>query len=146
MFELSTVENQTDQFTRHQILLDGAPMSFASVMQSWSDDESFREFHNRALVDSAFKGFRWETPALTKTTVSEAYEFVLVNTPGFCKRKTDAVTFGNKFREAADETVIVFPNLGRNATMIVPTPEAMAIWQPSFEWHRSLKSTVSGKS
>jgi len=106
------------------ILMDGSPMSFRSVLRCWTEDKSFRTFYSRVLSESSFAGFRWETPPLTTKTVSQAFEFVLVNSPGFCKRKTDPVPFRKKFEVVSDRDVITFPNLRGDATMIVPTPRA----------------------
>lgn len=124
MLELTTEETKPDRFTRHKIIADGQPMSFDSVLESWTTNESFRTFFAKALSESSFEGYRWETPPLTDETVSQEFEFVLVNSPGFCKRKTNPVPFRKKFESAAGKEVITFANLSGDATMIVPTPQA----------------------
>jgi hypothetical protein len=124
MFELTTEESQPGRFTRHKIICDESTMSFDAVLESWVNDETFRTFFSNALSGSSFAGFRWETPPLITATISNAFEFVLVNSPGFCKRRTDSVTFQEKFRDAKREDVITFANIGGDATMIVPTPKS----------------------
>ena len=124
MFELTTEEQQSDQFTRHQIHSGGSPMLFDSVLESMVNDETFRTFFSNLLSGSSFAGFRWETPSLTTETVSQVLEFVLINSPGFCKRKTDPVPFSEKFKDANGEDIITFDNIRGDATMIVPTPQA----------------------
>lgn len=123
MYQLTTEEKKAGRFTRHQILSDGEPMRFSDVLDAWQTDSEFREFHTAVLADSAFEGFRWETPALTSDTATFIYEFVLVNSPGFCKRRTDDRTFRRQFREAGEDSVIAFANLSGDATMVVPVPQ-----------------------
>jgi len=123
MFELTTEETRPDRFARHQILHHGQSMRFESVCDAWQHDASFRNFHQQVLADCPFEGYRWETPPLTNQTAKSIYEFVLVNAPRFCQRRTDQRTFAKQFGDAGNETVIVFPNLSGDATMIVPTPE-----------------------
>lgn len=122
MFELTTEENQS-QLTRHRINVDTTPMSFRAVLNGWESDESFRSICTEWLASSSFDGFRWETPALTTNTADDPFEFVLVNSPFFCKRKTDKITFAKKFREGKGKDVITFANLRGDANMIVPTPQ-----------------------
>ena len=122
MFEQITIETKTDQFSRHQIHVAGKAMSFRSVCAAWQNDPSFRSFYTQMLKGCPFEGYRWEMPAITELTADRIYEFVLVNSPGFCKRTTDSRTFGKRFRDADGETVIAFANLSGDAMMVVPTP------------------------
>ncbi len=86
MFELTTEESKPGRFTRHKIICDGSTMSFDAVLDSWTEDQTFRTFFSNSLSESPFAGFRWETPPLTTATISNAFEFVLLNSPRFCKR------------------------------------------------------------
>ena len=99
-------------------------MSFRSVCEAWQNDPLFRSFYTQSLRRCPFEGYRWEMPAITERTADRVYEFVLINSPGFCKRSTDPRTFAKQFRDADGETVIAFANLSGDAMMIVPTPEA----------------------
>jgi hypothetical protein len=123
MFDLTLEETKPNGFTRHRVILDGSPMSFESVIDAWRHDQSFRSFYSQALASSAFQGFRWESPALTIETAQQPFEFVLINSPSFCKRPTDFKTFEKKFADKVNHDVIKFSNLRGDATMIVPTPK-----------------------
>jgi len=122
MFELTNEEIQ-NRFTRHRIHIDSRPMSFKTTIDAWKNDEVFRTFCTQALANSTFDGFRWETPALTTDTAEAPFEFVLVNSPFFCKRKTDSRTFAKKFQAGKGKDVITFANLRGDANMVVPTPQ-----------------------
>lgn len=99
------------------------PLKFAEVISRWRMDKSFRQYFNQLLMESPFTAFRWETPSLSFETQDNDFEFVLVNTPRFAKRKTDKNTFRSKFTTSEDDFGVVnFSNLSGDATMIVPSP------------------------
>jgi hypothetical protein len=101
--------------------LDASPVSYAEVLRRWQIDAGFRSFFIAVLADSPYSAFRWETPAITKSSASQAFEFVLLDSPGLA-RTPDTEAFGEHFRSATDGGVIAFPNLGSDAIMIVPCP------------------------
>jgi hypothetical protein len=90
------------------------------VINAWQQDEAFRTFFNVLLADVAFTAFRWETPALTTATLTQPFEFVLLDSPGLARRpEPDA--FAEHF-PAAYADVVTFTNLGRDAILVSPTP------------------------
>ena len=105
------------RFTIHQ---HDRPISVADVLRSWQVDARFRSWFNALLSDSPYTAFRWETPPVTTTSVSQPFEFVLLESPGL-DRSPDPLAFAEHFGNATDG-VIVFPNLGGDATMVVPCP------------------------
>ena len=97
-------------------------MTFAEVLRGWQEDAAFRAFFTELLAASPFTDFRWETPPIASATADRAFEFVLLDSPGLAD-VADAEAFADYFatsRENAD--VISFPNLGRDATLVVPCP------------------------
>lgn len=124
MFEAKTF-NDSKHLTRYELAHDGAAISRIDVIRHWSNDQSFRAFFTQLLSYSSFRAFRWETPAVTRENMSRPFEFVLIDTPGFVKRKSDVATFREYFTD--DETncgVVVFKNLGGDATLVVPSPRS----------------------
>lgn len=101
--------------------LGSQPVSFADVLRAWSDDAGFRSLFNAQLADAPYAAFRWETPPVTDATISRPFEFVLLDSPGLALR-ADPEAFAEHFGAASEEGVVVFPNLGRDAIMVVPCP------------------------
>jgi len=101
--------------------LDGSPVSYAEVLRSWQIDADFRSFFIRILSASPFESFRWETPPLTSSTSTRSFEFVMLDSPGLA-RAPDLKTFAGHFRRDAEGGVVEFPNVGKDAILVVPCP------------------------
>ena len=93
-------------------------MSYSQVLQNWIDDEGFRTFFAALLADAPFAAYRWETPPLTRTNVNLVFEFVLIDCPGL-NRPPDSRAFDDEIGTSTAPAV-AFPNLGGDATLIVP--------------------------
>jgi hypothetical protein len=105
---------------RFMLELDSKPATFADVLRGWQVDASFRALFNSLLADAPYTAFRWETPAVTTATVLQPFEFVLLDSPGLARRpETEA--FAEHFADA-ESRIAVFPNLGGDAIMVVPSP------------------------
>jgi len=117
----------SDSITHFRILdSNQTALSFAQVIELWVDKSekgaSFRNQFSQCLSESAFPAFKWETPVVDLDRLSREFEFVLLNSPGL-DRKENPTAFGQHFQDAPDTTkTLRFPNLGRNAVMVVPTP------------------------
>jgi hypothetical protein len=107
----------------------GRPATYAEVLRGWRSDAAFRSLFNALLADAPYTAFRWETPAVTADTVSRPFEFVLLNSPGLAPRP-DPQAFAEHFR-GAETDVVAFPNLGKDAILVVPCP----IVEPSAYGH-----------
>ena len=70
------------------------------------------------MAKQTFKSFRWETPPLTTETVEQPFKFVIIDSPELLKA-ADLKPF-KKFLQPKD-SVNTFPNLGKNATLVIPT-------------------------
>jgi len=84
---------------------DDQELSFREVVELWADvhrDGSlFRAFHCQLLSDIPFEAYKWEG----------------------LDRPEDQTAFQNQFDNAEDSAqTIEFPNLGRNAILVVPRP------------------------
>lgn len=101
--------------------LDSSPISFAEVLRRWQQDIEFRSWFITLLAGSPFSAFRWETPPITTATANRSFEFVLLDSPELAA-KPDAEAFAEHFRTATADGVAAFPNLGRDATLVVPCP------------------------
>jgi hypothetical protein len=120
---------RTEKLARGRILrftidLDSSPVSFAEVLRRWQHDAEFRSLFLALLADAPFAAFRWETPAITTATADRPFEFVLLDSPGLA-REPDPNAFAEHFHQAGNSSVIEFPNLGKDAIMIVPCPNGV---------------------
>jgi hypothetical protein len=106
---------------RVTIDLGSSPVSYAEVLRRWKSDADFRSFFIGLLADSPFSAFRWETPPITAATANRPFEFVLLDSPGLA-RDPDADAFAEHFSGLAPGGVVEFPNLGKDAIMVVPCP------------------------
>jgi hypothetical protein len=105
---------------RLEIAIDSRPASFGEVIQAWQDDGGFRSLFNSLLADVPYSAFRWETPPVTEGTLSQPFECVILDSPSLA-RQPDREAFAEHF-ENSERTIAVFPNLGRDAVMVVPLP------------------------
>jgi hypothetical protein len=99
-----------------------SPVSYADVIHLWQNDAGFRTFFIDLLVDSSFSAFRWETPPITAATANQPFEFVLLDSPDLAS-DPDSAAFDEHFNTMAPGGVVEFPNLGRDAIMVVPCPD-----------------------
>jgi hypothetical protein len=98
------------------------PLAFGKVIDLWRQDREFHSFFNSLLADACFEAYRWETPAVTAPALDREFEFVILNCPGLITHP-DSSAFAAQFRMAsAGSEVVTFPNLGKDAILVVPLP------------------------
>lgn len=99
-------------------------LSWQEVITLWRSEAAFRGFFSKALAGAPFEGFFFETPPLTRESMGDPFEFVLVNGQVLTTLRADAGPFGNQFAIAGQaEEVLTFPNLGHDAILVVPSPQ-----------------------
>jgi hypothetical protein len=108
---------------KYAIDLDSTPVSYAEVLRRWQNDADFRTLYMGLLADSPFSAFRWETPPITTATANRPCVLVVFVIPGLAK-KTEAAAFAERFKGAPETGVVEFANLGNDAVLIVPCPNA----------------------
>jgi hypothetical protein len=107
---------------RISIDLESNPISFAEALRRWQSDAEYRSLFIGLLANSPFTAFRWETPPITTATSERPFEFVMLDCPGLA-RTPDADAFAEHFHTTGQhDDVIAFPNLGKDAIMVVPCP------------------------
>ena len=123
MFDAPVETIEGGRVMRYAIAANSTPLTYAQVLDLWQQDDAFRTYFISLLSDSPFAGYRWETPAITADNSDRPFEFVLVDSPGFSTRKTDSRPFQNYFTtDDADEGIVTFDNLRKDARLIVPSP------------------------
>ncbi|PWQ96791.1 DUF6940 family protein [Leucothrix arctica] len=127
MFKAIIVNEEAGRVAKYRVIRNGSPLTYANVLDLWSTDFTFREYFTSLLAASPFTAYRWETPALNIGTVDNEFEFVLINSPSLCNRKTDAATYKKYFtNKEKNGGIVTFANLGGDATLIVPSPRTDA--------------------
>ncbi len=102
---------------------DSAPISCASVIQRWQTDAGFRDYFIALLASSPFDAFRWETPPVTTASADRPFEFVLIDSPEIAL-DPDPAEFAAYFDGIEPGGVVEFPNLGGDAILVAPAPDA----------------------
>jgi hypothetical protein len=88
-------------------------------------NETFRSQLIAALAESPFAAYFWETPPVMASSLDRPFEFVLSDACVLAKASPDTGAFHEHFERDDDhDGVVVFENLGRDATLVVPCPLA----------------------
>lgn len=112
-----------ERVRRLRIQGDGAPVTVAQVLDGWRHDSEFRRFYIGILAHARFEAMFWEAPPLTWHDLDRPYECVLVDSPQLACIDADPSAFEGHFGSACDEDpVLIFPNLGNDALLVVPCP------------------------
>ena len=123
MYSADVVQLTEGRVLRFSLLSDGEPLSWSDVVHRWQIDQSFRRFFISVLADAPFPAYFWETPPVTRNSIDREFEFVLVDSRSLAGVRTDEQAFANHFASAKPgASVIEFPNLSGDATLVVPCP------------------------
>ena len=105
----------------------GASISTGTTLELCRSDDEFRAQLIGILAGAPFEAYFWETPPLTASTLGRPFEFVLSDAPALARAAPDLDAFRQHFESDTDhDGVVVFENLGRDATLVVPRPLAPA--------------------
>ena len=128
MASWSTVLNPLSETIHHYVFLDkeNKPLSYAEVVRLWcnngTEGAAFRQLTTATLSESPFVAFKWETPVVDTARMDRNFEFVTLDSPSLDRRENPNA-FGEHFdRSNTNQMTLQFPNIGRNAVMVVPTP------------------------
>ena len=119
--DVQALDHQTSKTT---ISLGARLLTTGEVLQLWQENETFARSFTSMITQSAFDAFFWETPPLTSTNLDRPFEFVLVSAPSLLGLLPDPLAFAKHFRTNPSEQIVTFSNLGGDATLVVPTPQA----------------------
>lgn len=97
-------------------------LPYGAVLEGWRTDAGFRSFFNQLLADAPFAACFWETPPLTSTRLDQSFECMIVDSPALAGVTAERAAFAAYFDSASD-IVTDFPNLGRDALLVVPCPK-----------------------
>jgi len=127
MWESDTELLHSDQVQQHFIISRNKHLSYSEVIKLWQHNADFREFFVSLLAGAPFSAYFWETPPVTHATTKQDFQFVLVNSPELAGVTAEPGSFEVYFQSThASEGIVTFPNLGKDAMLVVPCPDKSA--------------------
>ena len=96
--------------------------TYADVVAHWQHDRDFRSFFNRVLAEVPYEAFRWETLAVTASTVAREFEFVVLDCPSLLTTPNPNAFAEHFSSKSVCDNVVSFANLGKDAVLVVPLP------------------------
>ena len=107
----------------YRVVENDFPVPFQRFFDLLATSAEFTDWYTATLAAFGAEAFYWELPPLMQTTLGEAAEFVLIGAPALARIPPERAAFASYFEQAASEDVIVFPNLGGDAVLVVPCPQ-----------------------
>lgn len=112
--ELERLSEQSVRYTFGEL-------TFRDVLEGWEKSAGCRRFFTTLIAESEFRGLTWETPSLCRSGLSKRFEFVITDSPLLVSSGVDPKPFSEHFRSQPQaESVLIFPNLGGDALLVVP--------------------------
>ncbi len=100
-------------------------LRWKEVVQRWcSGSPNQLEAWNEFLARAPFPAYFFETPPTTSSGTDQFFEFVLVDAPSLVAVAPDPRPFSEAFRAEPHAGAVMFPNLGGDAVLVSPTPQA----------------------
>lgn len=111
---------------------DGSVLSFRQLFERLGSSPDFADWYSESLGNFEADAFYWELPPLTHSTLDDDARYVLIEAPMLARLPAEPSPFAAHFEKNPNEDVVVFPNLGRDATLIVPAPRGPLDAYPHF--------------
>ena len=128
MYAMDTQEIPSGR--KYRVTEGDAPMPFRRFFELLASDEDFTDWFCCTLAEFEGAAFYWELPPLTDATFDDAAEFVLIEAPMLARVPPERAPFAEQFERAGGDDVVVFPNLGGDAVLVVPCPRGAEAHYP----------------
>lgn len=102
---------------------DHGPASRRAFFEALATDSSLGRSLTAALRGSRHVAFAWEMPLFSDATAEMDAVFAVIDSPGLVGVAPDPSPFAMQF--ASDEPIVTFANLGDDAVLVVPSPDAI---------------------
>ena len=112
------------------IAQNGAQLSFGEFFSLMASSQDFTKWYSTVLADCGLQAFFWEFPPLTRESLDTKVEFVLVEAASLAALQPESASFDGQFSRQPGADVVVFPNLGGDALLIVPAPLGPSLAYP----------------
>lgn len=120
MYTMTTADIPSGR--QYRVFEGDAPLPFRRFFELIGTGDGFADWYTGELAAFDAEAFYWELPPLTSGTIDRDAEFVLIEAPMLARFPPERAPFSSYFDRAPDKDVIVFPNLGGDAVMVVPCP------------------------
>lgn len=121
-FEASVRSKNKGNLQIFRLKQDNRDLEYRDVLNLWENDPEFLDFYISIFKKCGFNSYIWETPPISTDTISQAFEFVLLNTP-ISSNRADPDTYKQYYdKNNSNDGVVSFPNLGHDAILVVPSP------------------------
>ena len=107
---------------RYRILDDGSCLSFRQLFDLLVSSADFADWYSDTLAAFTTGAFYWELPPLSNSSFDDEAEFVLIDAPPLARLLPEPTPFASQFEGCPGQDVVVFPNLGGDAILVVPCP------------------------
>ena len=102
-------------------------LTFSALFGLLQDNRDFAGWYTDLLKNSPFRSYFWEHPPLTSSSFNRGVEFAMIDAPILDSMRPDTEAFCSHF---AGEDVATFRNLGGDAILIAPSPDASSRTYP----------------
>jgi hypothetical protein len=109
---------------RYQILAEGRRLSFRTYFSLLEGNAAFAEWYTDLIAGTSLSAFFWEHPPVTRATLDQPMEFVLVESTALARLPPNPEPFREQFAREPDAIVVTFANLRGDALLVAPTPVA----------------------
>lgn len=120
MWEAIITTEDSSKIRKIKITQSGVVCSFRTLIHLWKTNRAFRIFYNELLVTSPYEAFYWEVAPMVIDRLDDPFEFVLIDSQPLKNIAADSSAFRSYF--TADQAVVSFWNLGKDAKLVVPCP------------------------
>ncbi len=116
----------------YQVLEEGSALSCRQLFERLRSSPDFADWYTDTLESFESDAFYWELPPLTRSTLDNDARFALIEAPMLARLPAEPTPFAAHFDKHPGEDIVVFPNLGGDAILIVPTPRGPHDAYPHF--------------
>jgi len=124
MWQAFLEESQTGQAFRYRIAAQGDALTYGEAIDLWAGSAGFRSFYSTLLAEIDVDAYFWELPPVTRKSLDQPFEFVLIASAQLARFNPDPAAFAEYFYLEPATPVLTFSNLGRDAVLVVPSPES----------------------
>jgi hypothetical protein len=115
----------TDSIQKIRIFQNDRPITYGDILQLWQYNQKFCDFFANLLAQVPFKAYFWETPPINLSKIDLLFEFVVIDSPQLAIANSEPKVFAEYFAAAnSNQQIVTFPNLNRDAFLVVPSPIA----------------------
>jgi hypothetical protein len=109
---------------RYQLLEEGQRLSFRTYFSLLEHNAAFAKWYTDLIAGVSLEAFFWEHPPVSRATLDQPMEFVIVESTALAKLPPDPEPFAEQFAREPGASVVTFANLGGDALLVAPAPIA----------------------